>query len=241
MRCLFPYFQQTPACSCRTLVLIYGKHLISEVPLYVDEVKPCLFQPKNWCHVKRKTDCSQTVCMHMFLLAACISHSNAQSLAFSINIFLSSLDLLDEPSVQKFETAINKVLLFVLTWFLLDVSRFFWLHKQDCSAFADTKYKWEHFSFFFFFLASYFTLSNNILLSPNCHFCYLIVLLIPFKVHGSVCCVTLVSPGLQHQFILTAAILCTVSHWWVMMVQLVKLVSIKSGATHHLAASRQLH
>lgn len=57
-----------------------------------------------------------------------------------INIFFFPLTfLLDEPSVLKFGTAVNKVLLFVLTLFLQEESRFFWLHKQDCAAFADAK------------------------------------------------------------------------------------------------------
>lgn len=94
---------------------------------------------------------SQTVRnVHVFL-AACITSQlpHLQSVgSVSINMsFFPSLCLLDEPSVLRFGSAINKVLLFAPDSVLLEVSRSFWLHKQDCSVSADTKYWWEHLFF----------------------------------------------------------------------------------------------
>lgn len=60
--------------------------------------------------------------MCMLLLAACTTNQLPQLHSVSRgshqHVYFSSLCLLDEPSVQEFKTAINKVLLFVLALFL---------------------------------------------------------------------------------------------------------------------------
>lgn len=96
------------------------------------------------------------------------------------------------------QTAINKVLRFVLTQFLLEVSRFFWLYKQNCSACADAKKKYSCWA-----APSGATLH---LVSPKSIvplliFFYMTVLLVkPFPIQAAVC------------FLLTAMTLSTVNH-----------------------------
>lgn len=106
------------------------------------------------------------MCMHM--CSACISNKLPQfhciSSSFpSTSLFFPSLCLLDEPSVVKFGTTVNKVLLFVLTLLV---------HFSDCthSVSADTKYIQEH----LFILASYFTLPRTFCCqqTASCH-CFL--------------------------------------------------------------------
>lgn len=73
-------------------------HLTTEVPLLVDKVKPCLFQPENRCRAKTKRtfqspDCRQTVWnvhAHVFW-KACITNKpplRLHPVVFSIDMFV---------------------------------------------------------------------------------------------------------------------------------------------------------
>lgn len=119
-------------------------------------------------------------------------------------VFFSSLCLLDEPSVQKFETAINKVLLFVPTQFLLEVSSFFLIAHAMLKVISENP-------FCLFWRAALFCRAifrcHQTALSRSLFFHHPIVLLIQFTAYGSVCL-----SGLQRGFILTALILRAVTH-----------------------------
>lgn len=68
---------------------------------------------------------SMHLCWNCFLAACFISEfPHLHSVSWVLHQLFPSLCLLDEPSVQKSETAINKVLLFVLTLSLLEICRF---------------------------------------------------------------------------------------------------------------------
>lgn len=170
---------------------------------------------------------------------------------FCINIFFSPLCLVDEPSVPKFATAINKVLLFVLTLFLLEVSSFFWLHKQE-KKISFCWYRVEIRTLFLFVCGLLYPEQQHFCITAQCHvlvfvtrWCYWYhsqyIYLFASPLPDAFCVFLFLSPGFHLHFIVTAVILSAVSHWWVMMVELGKLVVIKFGMTHHLATSRQLH
>lgn len=164
------WFQHTPACSCPAIEGNTNVWQTSNVHLSYWQSKTLLIPASRTVFMQKERGflTSQTVRNVHAFLAACITSQllHVQSVgSVSINMsFFLSLCLLDEPSVLRFGSAINKVLLFVPHSVLLQVSRLFWLHKQDCSVFADTKYWWEH---LFFILASSFILRNKISVSPN--------------------------------------------------------------------------
>lgn len=97
---------------------------MSDVRLSIDNGKLCLFQPESRFHAKRKVSTSSEAtsdCMYRrHVSSVALSHSDLHQ-----HIFFPLTFLLDEPSVLKFGTAVNKVLLFVLTLFLQEESRFF--------------------------------------------------------------------------------------------------------------------
>lgn len=161
--------------------------------------------------------CARTCVLH-------VSHELPQfhsvSSVFHPHIFFSSLCLLVEPSVQKFETAVNKVLQFVRL-FLLEVSRFFWLHTQSYSVFCwytiQTRTLFVYFGellYSFLGVTKQHCAASLFFVTWWCYW-YNLQHARLFVVHPA----ALVSPGLHHGFILTAMILCAVSHWWVMMLQ----------------------
>lgn len=121
-----------------THVLVCGEH-----PTFCWQSKTLLLPVQMSC-IKNKTLTAvklYDMCMHM--CSACITQAPAVPLSqwcFHPRIFLSSLCLLVEPSVQKFETAVNKVLLFVLLFSAGGEQIFLITHTDSLTFFADTKY-----------------------------------------------------------------------------------------------------
>lgn len=145
--------------------------------IYWDRFLSCIdthSQPENRCHAENKGAFSQTVSnIQGSRKAAWLTNKFPQLCSgqkcFASTCLFSSWWLLDEPSAQKFQSAVNKVLLFVLLRFLLEVGRFFF---PDCtSRIAELVllcwYKWEHLSLLFWWAVIY---SVQLPKTASCHF-----------------------------------------------------------------------
>lgn len=181
--------QKSPLCRQTEILFI-----LAWAQMQIEPFPESLLQPDilHCAHTRVLRSCMR----HQQALAAPLSHKCLQLTLF---VLFSVVCSLDEPSVQEFEAVINKVLLFVLTLFLLEVSRFLF----DCTSrparlFADEKCKWEIVSFI---LANCWNLWNNVSVSPN----RIMPLLLPDSVTDAT--YSMCPPSLQQRLIWTAATL----------------------------------